>query len=268
VEDNPFNQLLAQRVLHKMNATVDIAGNGKIAIEKMNAGGYDIILMDIQMPEMDGYEATRHIRTQLPDGPNKIPIIAMTAHALVDEGSKCILAGMNDYISKPFDPQVLGKKIKDLVTGSKKNSAEANPDAALTNDEEKKKESLSLSVLKELLGDSNDVLLEVLETLNKELPAQTQNVRLSAEQKNWKQLGRDAHKMRSCVMMLGMPQFLSAVELLEKRADQENTPETLPALAEQVCSMSFQALSDLKRELLKLQAGSADSDDLSSRQVA
>ncbi|MBL4655400.1 MAG: response regulator, partial [Bacteroidia bacterium] len=115
VEDNPINQLLAKKVLSGWNCTTDTAENGKIAIEKLNACNYDIILMDIQMPEMDGYETTKHIRNKMNSTKNKVPIIAMTAHASSGEADKCLALGMDDYISKPFVPQELNNKIVALV---------------------------------------------------------------------------------------------------------------------------------------------------------
>ncbi|MBL4716652.1 MAG: PAS domain S-box protein [Bacteroidia bacterium] len=115
VEDNPINLLLAKKVLSGWNCTADAAENGKIAIEKLNTCDYDLILMDLQMPVMDGYEATKHIRNKMDPTKNKIPIIAMTAHASADEVNKCLSIGMDDYISKPFIPQELNNKIVALV---------------------------------------------------------------------------------------------------------------------------------------------------------
>ena len=77
----------------------------------LKAKDYDLILMDLQMPEMDGYQATKHIREQLNGPKASIPIIAITAHALAGESDKCIAIGMNDYISKPFDREVLFEKL-------------------------------------------------------------------------------------------------------------------------------------------------------------
>lgn len=108
VEDNKLNQLLASRVLENWQTTPDIAANGKIAIEKIKEGHYDLILMDIQMPEMDGYETTIHIRKNISQ---ELPIIAMTANAMVGEKEKCLEAGLNDCISKPFDLVELYSKI-------------------------------------------------------------------------------------------------------------------------------------------------------------
>src|SRR5690606_18468466 len=89
-EDNHLNQVLAKAVLTKVNCTVEVAENGLVAIEKLKENQYDIVLMDIQMPEMDGYEATKFIRTQLAQPLAAIPIIAMTAHALHTEIEKCL----------------------------------------------------------------------------------------------------------------------------------------------------------------------------------
>jgi PAS domain S-box-containing protein len=115
VEDNSLNQILAKKVLTDWNWKVDIAENGLIAVEKLQKKDYDVVLMDIQMPEMDGYEATRRIRKTLEGPKNHTPIIAMTAHALAGEAEKCINVGMDDYISKPFDKKVLYNKILSVI---------------------------------------------------------------------------------------------------------------------------------------------------------
>jgi CheY-like chemotaxis protein len=118
VEDNLLNQILAKKVLTNWKWNVDVADNGLIAVQKVKNASYDIVLMDIQMPEMDGYEATRQIRKKTNPSKRNIPIIAITAHAISGEAEKCYNAGMNDYITKPFDEKVLYEKI---ITVCKKN---------------------------------------------------------------------------------------------------------------------------------------------------
>ena len=93
----------------------DIAGNGKIAIEKLQNKSYDIILMDLQMPEMNGFEATEYIRKEMK---SQIPIIALTADVTTADLQKCKAVGMNDYISKPLDERLLYSKIIDLLKKS------------------------------------------------------------------------------------------------------------------------------------------------------
>ena len=111
VEDNDFNQIVGQDTIKYMfpDAVVDVAENGQIALDKIMLNHYDIVLMDIQMPEMDGYTATRKIREQREN--HYLPVIAMTANAIKEEVDKCFECGMDDYIAKPFEPDQFYEKI-------------------------------------------------------------------------------------------------------------------------------------------------------------
>jgi CheY-like chemotaxis protein/two-component sensor histidine kinase len=115
-EDNELNQILAKRVLNNFGCEVEIAENGKIALEKFRNKDYDIILMDIMMPEMDGLEATKIIRNEFSEPKKNIPILAMTAFIFTEsDDNKYLEAGMDDYILKPFNPDKLKQKIAKLV---------------------------------------------------------------------------------------------------------------------------------------------------------
>ena len=115
-EDNELNQIFARRVLNNFGCEVDIANNGKIALEKFRNKDYDIILMDIMMPEMDGLETTKIIRNEFSEPKKNIPILAMTAFIFPESNdNKYLEAGMNDYILKPFNPDKLKQKIANLV---------------------------------------------------------------------------------------------------------------------------------------------------------
>ncbi|MBC7846172.1 MAG: response regulator [Flavobacterium sp.] len=116
VEDMPLNQLLIKIILLDFGFDVDIADNGKIAIEKLQENKYDIILMDLQMPELNGFEATEHIRRKMN---SQIPIIALTADVTTVDVNKCKAVGMNDYISKPVDENVLYRKIIKYIKKTK-----------------------------------------------------------------------------------------------------------------------------------------------------
>jgi len=111
VEDNTFNQKVASKFLKNLGLAVTIADNGKKAVEAVKNGRFDIVLMDIQMPEMDGYEATRAIREWQKESGVKVPIIAMTAHAMKGDREKCLAAGMDDYLPKPINEKLLAEKI-------------------------------------------------------------------------------------------------------------------------------------------------------------
>ena len=125
VEDNPFNQMVAVDTLTDLvkEINIDVADNGKIALDMLRAKDYDILLMDVQMPEMDGFEATQKIRTTFDKPKRNTPIMAMTANVTNDEVEKCFESGMDQYISKPFAQQDLLNKIAQLTVRKKQISA-------------------------------------------------------------------------------------------------------------------------------------------------
>jgi CheY-like chemotaxis protein len=115
-EDNPVNVMLMKKLLSKWNIHPTIAENGERAIELMQYGNFDIVLMDLQMPVMNGFDATIEIRKMRDPRKANIPIIALTASALYDIKEKVYQSGMNDYVSKPFKPSELLEKMQHLVT--------------------------------------------------------------------------------------------------------------------------------------------------------
>ncbi len=128
VEDNDVNQRLAELLLTRAGHGVELAGDGREAVEKAASGRYDAILMDVQMPIMDGLEATRQIRRQ----GDETPIIAMTANAMKGDREVCLQAGMNDYVSKPVVPEELAAKLAFWTEGEVDPAAEGNPAAPET----------------------------------------------------------------------------------------------------------------------------------------
>jgi PAS domain S-box-containing protein len=116
-EDNAFNQRFALALLTKAGHHIDTAQNGLEAVEAVSRRDYDVVLMDVQMPEVDGVEATRRIRA-LPPPRNRIPIIALTAHAMAGAREDCLAAGMDDYVSKPIQPDLLMRKLAEIADAS------------------------------------------------------------------------------------------------------------------------------------------------------
>jgi CheY-like chemotaxis protein len=120
VEDNVVNQMLATKILEKRGHRVVVAGNGHEALEALLNENFHVVLMDVQMPIMDGYTATRKIRKWEGDvkaGESRIPIIAMTAHAMKGDREKCLAAGMDDYVTKPIKPEILFPVIEQWTAG-------------------------------------------------------------------------------------------------------------------------------------------------------
>lgn len=130
VEDNTVNQILAVRLLEKRGYSVIVAGNGGEAVEAFENNHFDVVLMDIQMPVMDGFEATAAIRAKEKLTGGHVPIIAMTAHALKGDQERCISAGMDGYVSKPIRTSELFSTIESML--SNKDSAPANDSAGVS----------------------------------------------------------------------------------------------------------------------------------------
>jgi len=118
VEDNKINQLIANRFLAKWDISYDVADNGAIALGKVQDNDYDVVLMDLQMPTMDGYTATAKIRNLQDNKYKKLPIIALTASAMLEERNRVYTVGMNDYVAKPFNPNELYSVISKHVNAA------------------------------------------------------------------------------------------------------------------------------------------------------
>ena len=215
VEDNELNQLLAIKVFEKWNKKIDVAANGKIAIEKINNDTYDIILMDIQMPEMDGLELTSYIRNNMGEKSNT-PIIALTAHATVDEERKCLENGMDDYLSKPYDFNVLLSKIYKNLRKNKVN----NMLVFETHKEQITSEKLiDFQYLKDFSdGDDNFIKNMISLFLNK-TPETMEVIMDSNSKDDIKILKDEIHKLKSSLSILGMVKASNCVDIIEKEIE-------------------------------------------------
>jgi CheY-like chemotaxis protein len=113
-EDNPVNQKVAKRLLERMGCRVDVAGNGREVLAMLHRFSYDVVFMDVHMPEMDGLEAAQTIRKRETNG-SRLPIVAMTASAMAEDQERCIAAGMDDFLSKPVHLEQLRHAVARLV---------------------------------------------------------------------------------------------------------------------------------------------------------
>ena len=114
-EDNRVNQILAVRLLEKRGHHVQVAGDGREALEKLKTAEFDLVLMDVQMPVMGGFEATAAVREMEKGTGKHIPIIALTAHAIKGDRERCLAAGMDGYVGKPLHPEELFEQIEALI---------------------------------------------------------------------------------------------------------------------------------------------------------
>ena len=214
VEDIALNQLLMKTLLEEFGFEMEIAANGKLAIEKLRNNTYDIILMDLQMPEMNGFEATEHIRNELK---SLIPIIALTADVTTVDVEKCKAVGMNDYISKPIDEKVLYTKIiKYLKKTEKPKNNEMEPKE---NAQTQAIKCTSLDYLKKLTKNNTASINEMIEVYLEETPVLVQAMKTAILKQDWESLRVAAHSILPSFSTMGMaPEFETITKTIQEYA--------------------------------------------------
>ncbi len=189
-EDNPVNQMLATRILEKLGHKVQVVNDGKAAVQRAQAEDFDMILMDVQMPEMDGLEATTAIRSAERITGRHVPIVAMTAHAMKGDREKCLSAGMDAYLSKPIRVEELKQALGDLEqTLSTRNDATQTSFQAIGR--------LEL-LLDSVMGD-RDLLAEMSELWLADSPKQVEQIRTGLERGDAIMVQRAAHALKGSV---------------------------------------------------------------------
>lgn len=197
-EDTPFNQKFITRLLDRWQHTAVIADNGKEAIDILDRESFDLILMDVQMPEMDGFEATQIIREREKMTGNHVPIIAMTAHAMKGDRERCISVGMDDYVAKPISTEALEESIRNLIYN--KEPAPSAIEAAMKDAEPvAKPDAFDKSALLEAFDHDWDFLKETVDMLLEDYPPMLEEIHHAITEKDSVLLRRTAHALKGMV---------------------------------------------------------------------
>lgn len=246
VEDMELNQLLMKTILDDFGFECDITANGKLAIEKLETKNYDIILMDLQMPEMNGFEATIYIRNVMK---LQVPIIALTADVTTVDVEKCRAVGMNDYIAKPVDERLLYSK---LIAFSKK------PILIIehTIGEEKKKDTfkyIDMSYLNKLTKSDPNLMSDMIKAYLEQTPSLILSIKQSLVDKDWKKLQAAIHKMIPSFSIMGInPDALSMAKKIHEYAYTIEINEEINELVLELEKNCSQACIELENELKKI----------------
>ena len=214
VEDNDINRLYAANILKKWECKYDTAENGYIATEKLKKNDFDIVLMDVQMPVMDGIEATQLIRANFPSPKNSIPIIALTANVIKGDEEKYNQAGMSDYLPKPFLPEDLQR----IILKHTHNVAQSEDIA----EEVINKETnlVDLSFIKKMSNNDSIFIGEMIQLFLKQTPTAITGMNKAIDTRDWKLLSSIAHKSKPSMAFIGlnnMKDLLSKIENDESR---------------------------------------------------
>ncbi len=248
VEDNPLNQLVTKKLLSDWKISCDIANNGREAIEVLKKRDYDLVFMDLQMPEMNGIEATKVIREQMPSPIKEVPIVALTANAFTGTDDECLKVGMNDYVSKPIQMNNLYSKI---VQHARPRTAELegenvpngvhiepelntaveppkelngngshHPNGHNANNGTKITDSqdpvINLNYLKEISGGDTGIISKTIEKFLETTPDILDQMDDHLEQGDHNSLGRAAHKLKSSVAFMGIDAIKETILEIER----------------------------------------------------
>jgi len=247
-EDIPLNQLLMKTLLDDFGFERDIAGNGKIAIEKLKEKTYDIILMDLQMPEMNGFEATEYIRNEMN---SKIPIIALTADVTTVDLAKCRAVGMNDYIAKPVDERLLYNKIVGLV--KKPMPVKYDEHENDEHMEGKKSRCIDLDYLIRRTKSNPNLMMEMISLYLEQTPPLISAMKQSYKDKDWHLLYSAVHKMIPSFAIMGIStDFENMAKKVQEFASTQKQSEGISDLVLQLGNVCNQACEELEEELLEL----------------
>ena len=248
-EDNTVNQKLAITLLEKAGHQVSLASTGAQAVAKWRDADIDLILMDVQMPELDGLEATRQIRQLERTTGSHVPIVAMTAHAMPGDRERCLQAGMDDYLSKPIERQellaVLARRVATRGVGRSEGQSTPIKPGAMTADEVLNKPEL----LRRLEGDEQ-LLRELIDTFFAESSLLLQQVLDAVTSQDADGLSRAAHKLKGTVSIFGSRSAMQAALTLETMGHERrmhNAGEAFAQLKEQMGELE-KALGELRQE--------------------
>lgn len=241
-EDNLINQKLAVTLIKKRNWAVTTVTNGREAVKEVKSGNFNLVIMDVQMPEVDGLEATRQIRQF-----NKhIPIIALTAYAMKGDQEKCLASGMNGYLSKPVKPEELYEVVQNIIL-------ENNLLFETGKTEDGKDDSIDLKYLINSLDGDSDEVAELLHAGLKVLPEQMANVKFAIARQDAVNFERASHSLKGTLGIFGAKKAQELVAKLEMVTSRERTDNTiLDNLGRELVSITSALTEILKKLNFKL----------------
>lgn len=253
VEDNLLSRKLLGFILKNWGYKYDECSNGKLAIENIIIHNYDLILMDIQMPEMNGHETTIYIRKNLKLG---LPIIAMTSHSNIEERENCLLSGMNDYIAKPINEEelynlvtnylfttvVLNKEriVKRTVLANNKNDKKSS--TQVKGGMDKSEKIVNLDYLLDISKGNTKFVNEMIKIFLTENPGEIKALETSIEEKNFVAIKTNVNKLRSTIPFLGLDKIIekevTEIEKLATDKGDNNKVKTLFSKIKKTCEMA------------------------------
>lgn len=239
-EDNEMNRLLATTILGQYGILVTEAKDGTEAVLAAQQQSFDLVLMDLQMPNQDGFETTRQIRNELA---SKVPIIALTANAYKQEEERCLRAGMNDFLSKPFEEQQLIQIVARYIA---KQTSAAVPEQQNVVEPSTELPLYDLQRLITMTKGDEGFLQKMLQIFVSTMPESIKDMQEAFDTKNWEHLGALAHRVKSSLKGLGINTIIDDVLLLEHNAKEECDHESIAAAFQRIKEVVYKSIEQIK----------------------
>jgi CheY-like chemotaxis protein len=244
-EDNIVNQRVAVGLLKKRGHTVTVANNGLEALAALERTMFDVVLMDVQMPEMGGFDATTEIRRRERESGGHLRIVAMTAHAMTGDRERCLAAGMDGYLSKPIDPAMLFATLEHEATPKSASPApkSASPSPAA---EPIAHPAIDRGTMLDRLGGDPELFNEVIQLFLEDCPVRLAAIKAAVDAKDREQIRLTAHALKGAAGNLSVGGLFEAAHTLE-RLGADGRMDAIPAAWRQLATEAAAVLDALRR---------------------
>lgn len=253
VEDNDINLLYTKMILDKWNCRVDTAPNGLQALEMLKEHDYSLILMDVLMPVMNGFDATKFIRSKFESPKSDTIIIAITANAMEGDTEKCRAAGMDDYLSKPFKPDELKKIITKYLAIIDKNGKTGQIHKLNTPG----KKIVDLSYLRKISDNNTNFIVDMISSFIDQMPGDINKIKIAARQGNWEEVANIAHKIKPSITFMGIDSIKGCISDIQELAQSGKT-DSLEGLINEVDVITKSAFDELRKEIEQFSSSQND----------
>lgn len=252
-EDHDINRFIIEKMLKEWGFELAFATTGTEAVQKASESVYDLILMDVEMPDMNGYKATEVIRTEFQSAMKNVPIVAMTGNAMTGERERCLASGMNDYISKPFKPE----ELKQLILKLAVQDCNTNNDTSKSVDDKKEEEMATtttirqtdLTFLKEISDNNEQFFREFITMFLNNTPKSIQDMKTSLMSTDWEGLRQAAHKVKPSFNYVGLKELNALSAKIEEYAKQQSNMEEIKSMLNKIESIAAIAFKELEEEI-------------------
>ena len=251
VEDMELNQFIARHIMESWGFEVGVASDGNQAIELIKHNDYDLVLMDIQMPNLNGMAATRQIRRMHDRQKANVPIIALTGNSLNTEGEKYIAAGMNDYLAKPLSEAKLFEVVSANLNNDNINPIKMKTIQFNEIDSAPAEKLYDLTTIREISGGDEDFVNTMIALFIETVPANLRELNTSLQNKNWDMVSKMAHKLKSTLDSMGIHSISQDIRIVEQTAKTREFLDNIPALVATISNVVEKSIEQIQHDVPK-----------------